>query len=60
MAGEGHVFSTAACAAPGSNGNDIKTKANKIFENGVFFYIDAKRTLLIVSKLFSKRSEHMR
>ncbi len=40
-----------------SNGNASETKANDI---GVFFDIEAKRTPLIVSKLFSKRSEHIR
>ncbi len=44
----------------GSNGNASKTKANKSFDNGVFFDIEAKRTPSIVSKLFSKRSEHIR
>ncbi len=43
-----------------SNGNDIETKANKSFDNGVFFDMEAKRTPLIVSKLFSKRSGHIR
>ncbi len=43
-----------------SNGNASETKANESFDNGVFFYIEAKQTLSIVSKLFSKRSEHIR
>ncbi len=43
-----------------SNGNNIETKANKSFDNGVFFDIEAKRTRLIVRKLFSERSEHIR
>jgi hypothetical protein len=42
-----------------SNGNNIETKANESFDNGVFFYIEAKRTPSILSKLFSKRSEHI-
>ncbi len=42
------------------NGNASKTNANESFDNGVFFYIEAKRTPSIVSKLFSKRSEHIR
>ncbi len=45
---------------PASNGNASETKANESFDNGVFFYIEAKRTPSIVSKLFSKRSEHIR
>jgi hypothetical protein len=40
-----------------SNGNASETKANESFNNGVF--IEAKRTPLIVSKLFSKRNEHI-
>jgi hypothetical protein len=36
------------------------TKANESFDNGVFFDIEAKRTPSIVSKLFSKRNEHIR
>ena len=43
-----------------SNGNASETKANKSFDNGVFFDIEAKRTPSIISKLFSKRSEHIR
>ncbi len=43
-----------------SNGNDIETKANESFDNGVFFDIEAKRTRSIVKNLFSKRSEHVR
>jgi hypothetical protein len=43
-----------------SNGNASETKANESFDNGVFFDIEAKRTLSKVSKLFSKRSEHIR
>ncbi len=58
------VSTTEACAAPGgvytSNGNASETKANESFDNGVFFDIKAKRTPSIVSKLFSKRSEHIR
>ncbi len=42
-----------------SNGNASETKANESFDNGVFFYIEAKRTPSIISKLFSKRSEHI-
>ncbi len=45
---------------PLSNGNASETKANVSFDNGVFFNIEAKRTPSIVSKLFSKRSEHIR
>jgi hypothetical protein len=37
----------------------IETKANESFHNGVFFDIEAKLTPSIVSKLFSKRSEHI-
>ncbi len=44
---------------PISYGNASKTKANESFDNGVFFYIEAKLTPSIVSKLFSKRSEHI-
>ncbi len=43
-----------------SNGNASETKANESFDNGVFFDIEAKQTPSIVSKLFSKRSEHIR
>jgi hypothetical protein len=43
-----------------SNGNASETKANESFDNGVFFDIEAKRTPSIVSKLFSKQSEHIR
>ncbi len=43
-----------------SNGNASKTKANESFDNGVFFDIEVKRTPSIVSKLFQKRSEHIR
>jgi hypothetical protein len=43
-----------------SNGNASETKANESFDNGVFFDVEAKRTLSKVSKLFSKRSEHIR
>ncbi len=42
------------------NGNASETKANESFDNGVFFNIEAKRTPSIVSKLFLKRSEHIR
>jgi hypothetical protein len=42
-----------------STGNASKTKANESFDNGVFFYIKAKQTPSIVSKLFSKGSEHI-
>jgi hypothetical protein len=44
----------------GSNGNASETKANESFDIGDFFDIEAKRTPSIVSKLFSKRSEHIR
>jgi hypothetical protein len=43
-----------------SNGNASETKANVSFDNGVFFDIEAKRTPSLESKLFSKRSEHIR
>jgi hypothetical protein len=43
-----------------SNGNASETKANESFDIGVFFDVEAKRTPSIVSKLFSKRSEHIR
>ncbi len=46
--------------APTSNGNASETKANESFDNGVFFDIKAKRTPSLVSKLFSKQSEHIR
>ncbi len=54
------------------NGNDIETKANESFDNGVFFYsseantfeskkiiFKAKRTHLIEQKLFLKQSKHI-
>ncbi len=44
----------------GSNGNASETKANESFDNGVFFDIEAKRTPSLISKLFSKWSEHNR
>ncbi len=43
-----------------SKGNASETKANESLDNGVFFDIEAKRTPSIVSKLFSKRNEHIR
>jgi hypothetical protein len=43
-----------------SNGNASETKANESFDNGVFFDIEAKRTPSILSKLFLKRSKHIR
>ncbi len=43
-----------------SNGNASEMKANESFDIGVFFDIEANRTPSIVSKLFSKRSEHIR
>ncbi len=43
-----------------SNDNASETKANKTFGNGVFFDIEAKWTPSLESKLFSKRSEHIR
>jgi hypothetical protein len=43
-----------------SNDNDIETKANESFDNGVFFDIETKRTRSMVRKLFSKRSAHVR
>jgi hypothetical protein len=43
-----------------SNGNASEAKAKESFDNGVFFDIEAKRTASTVSKLFSKRSEHIR
>ncbi len=42
------------------NGNASETKTNESFDNGVFFDIEAKLIPSIVSKLFSKRSEHIR
>ncbi len=42
-----------------SNGNASEPKANESFNIGVFFYIEVKRTPSTVSKLFSKRSEHI-
>jgi hypothetical protein len=42
-----------------SNGKASETKANGSFDNGVFFDIEGKRTPSKVSKLFSKRSQHM-
>ena len=50
--GEGMVAS--------SNGNASETKANEIFDNGVFFDIEAKWTPSLESKLFLKRSEHIK
>jgi len=43
-----------------SYGNDIETKANESFDNGVFFEIKAKWTRSIVRKLFLKRCKHVR
>jgi hypothetical protein len=43
-----------------SNGNASETKANKSFDNSVFFDIEAKRTPSLERKIFSKRSEHIR
>jgi hypothetical protein len=43
----------------GSNGNNIQAKANKSLDNGFFFDIEAKQKPSIVSKLFSKRSQHI-
>jgi hypothetical protein len=43
-----------------SNDNASKTKVKERCDNGVFFDIEAKRTPSIVSKLFSKQSEHIR
>jgi hypothetical protein len=43
-----------------SNGNASETKAKESFDNGVFLDIEAKQTPSIVSKLFSKQSEHIR
>ncbi len=40
-----------------SNGNGIEAKRSESFDNDFFFDIEAKRTRLIVRKLFSKRSE---
>jgi hypothetical protein len=48
------------CLEGDSNGNASETKANESFDNGVFFDIEAKRTPSLESKLFSKRSEHIR
>jgi hypothetical protein len=52
--------STCASMVHTSNGNASETKANESFDSGVFFDIEAKRIPSIVSKLFSKRSEHVR
>jgi hypothetical protein len=38
----------------------MATLAKQSFDNGVFFDIKAKRTPSIVSKLLSKRNEHIR
>jgi hypothetical protein len=54
------VFSLKTATVDTSNGNASETKANESFDNGVFFDIEAKRTASTVSKLFSKRSEHIR
>ncbi len=43
-----------------SNGNASETKSNESFDNSIFFNIEEKRTPSIVSKLFSKRSAHVR
>ncbi len=48
------------CTVLRDNGNASETKAKESLDNGVFFYIEAKRTPSIVSKLFSKQSEHIR
>jgi hypothetical protein len=42
-----------------SNDNASETKANESFDNGVFFDIEAKRTPLLDSKLFLKRSDYI-
>jgi hypothetical protein len=34
-----------------SNGNDIETKANESFDNGLFFDIKAKRKRLIIKEI---------
>jgi hypothetical protein len=47
-------------AYPTSNDNGSETKAKESFDNSVFFDIEAKRTPLLESKLFFKRSEHIR
>ena len=56
---KGWEYCTVKCVRT-SNGNASETKANESFDNGVFFDIEAKRTASTVSKLFSKRSEHIR
>ncbi len=38
--------------------SETKAKSNESFYNDVFFDIEVKRTPSIISKLFSKRSEH--
>ena len=43
-----------------SNGDASETKAKESFDNSVFLDIEAKRTPSLESKLFSKRSEHIR
>jgi hypothetical protein len=39
---------------------DSEAKQSESFGNGVFFYIQVKRTQSIVRKLFSKQSKHFR
>ncbi len=38
------------------NGNASETKSNESFDNGVFFYIEAKQTPSIVSKSVLKQA----
>jgi hypothetical protein len=53
-------YSSLHYTAGTSTSNDIETKANESFNNGVFFDIKAKQTRSIVRKLFLKQSEHVR
>jgi hypothetical protein len=53
-------YSSLHYTAGTSTSNDIETKANESFNNGVFFDIKAKQTHSIVRKLFLKQSEHVR
>jgi hypothetical protein len=40
-----------------SNDNNIGMRTNKSFDKGVFFFIKAKQTHLIIRKLFLKQNE---
>jgi hypothetical protein len=56
----GDCLSLSPCFVSSSNGNASETKANESFDNSVFFDIEAKQTLSLEIKLFSKQSEHIR